>query len=498
VQNYGTKQLHTYKNSAPLDRSQVPEPIFDENPALVDLYWFSWQLAWDHVVEKEGVPQSPYIDEGFDPNTIWIWDTCFMIHFCKYAPTIFPGIQSLENFYQPLHDGAPSTLMIHHVDNPPLFAWSEYEYARYTGDIARLKRVIQAGYLQRHFEFLRSAKRDQKLACANRPLAIEGQALGYLWNGVSSGMDNTPRGFDSDKLDNEADILWIDALAQQALAALYISRIAELVDEPRVAAEYQAHYEQHKQLINTHYWDAEDGFYYDISAQAPHAFQKVRTPASYWPLLAEVCDAKQAQALHHKALDHNWFGGAIPWPSVVRSDHGYEPKGMYWRGGVWVPTAYMATKALVQHGNLETAAHSTYNLLIHMLKTYQQFTPHTIWEAYNPEQPLPCTGKDNAYIVRPDFCGWSALVPISMFIENVLGFYGVDALTNTVKWHKHWDSRHGIQNLRLGNTIVSITAENDTIDVQATQPFTLEINQQRFDIACGKQTIQLSNHNARN
>jgi hypothetical protein len=88
-------------------------------------------------------------------------------------------------------------------------------------------------------------------------------------------------------------------------------------------------------------------------------------------------------------------------------------------------------------------------LVIRQNPTYQQYTPHTIWEAYNPELPMPSTGKDNEYLVRPDFCGWSALGPISMFIENVL--------------------RHGIRNLRLGELTVSIIAEGNTVQVLASQ-----------------------------
>jgi len=479
--NYNA-ELHTYHNDSPLDRSLIPEPIFDENPALVDLYWFAWQLAWNHVVEKQGVPQSPYIDEGFDPDTIWIWDTCFMLHFCKYAPTIFPGIESLANFYQPLHDGVASTLKIHHLDNPPLFAWSEYEYARYTGDLTHLKHILEAGYLQKHYHFFRTARRGQEYPCGGRPLAIEHEMMGYRWNGVSSGMDNTPRGHDVDQLDNYGDIFWLDALAQQALAALSIERIAQLVGANDIAAEYYSYYEQDKRLLNEFYWDREDGFYYDISTNAPYVFQKVKTPASYWPMLAEVCDSAQARALQRKAADPKWFGGNAPWPSVAPSEPYYQPKGMYWRGSIWLPTAYMATKALVQYGYLETAAANAEKLLVQMLNTYRQYTPHTIWEAYNPEYPMPCTGKDNEYIVRPDFCGWSALGPISMFIENVLGFYDVDAFTRTIKWHKHHQSRHGIRNLRLGELTVSIIAKGKHVEIQTSNPFILQVNGQTFAI----------------
>ncbi len=70
----------------------MPEPVFDAEPGFIDLYWKAWELAWDHVKEAKDVPQSPYMDEAHWKEAIWIWDTGFMTHFCKYAPSTFPGI----------------------------------------------------------------------------------------------------------------------------------------------------------------------------------------------------------------------------------------------------------------------------------------------------------------------------------------------------------------------------------------------------------------------
>ena len=79
----------------------------------------------------ENLPQSPYIDEAFWNDTIWIWDTAFMVLFCRYAPDVCPGVESLNNFYVPLLDKnieeGTFPLNIQHPDNPPLFAWAEYD-----------------------------------------------------------------------------------------------------------------------------------------------------------------------------------------------------------------------------------------------------------------------------------------------------------------------------------------------------------------------------------
>lgn len=47
-----------------------------------------------------------YMDENCYEDQIWIWDTCFMVLFAKYAPRAFPGIESLDNLYKPIHEKA--------------------------------------------------------------------------------------------------------------------------------------------------------------------------------------------------------------------------------------------------------------------------------------------------------------------------------------------------------------------------------------------------------
>ncbi len=77
-------------------RSQVPEPVFDERPEYNRLYERTWELAHDHLLDLPGMPQTPYMDEAFCDVRIWIWDSCFMSLFCKYAPNCFPGVETLN------------------------------------------------------------------------------------------------------------------------------------------------------------------------------------------------------------------------------------------------------------------------------------------------------------------------------------------------------------------------------------------------------------------
>ena len=481
---------HYAKNPLPLDRSALPEPVFDENPEWIDFYWKAWELAWDHVVEKPGAPASPYMDEAFDPDTIWIWDTCFMVHFCKFAPQLFPGIQSFDNFYRPLHEGASSTLKIQHPDNPPLFAWIEDEYLRYTGDLDRVRRILeQDASLQKHYAFIDSAKAGTIVPGGVSPLAAERTPEGYHWNGISSGMDNTPRGREA-----YGDILWFDLLAQQALAALRIASLAGKIGREDIAESFRAEHETLKALANRYYWNDEDGTYYDIRHDDPTVQVKVKTPAAYWGLLAGFCDEAQAAQLAKLAEDaKGGFGGDAPWPSVTPDDPDFHADGYYWQGGIWLPMAYMATCALREGGHAETGDRLAERLLAHLFRTWKDYEPHTIWEAYSPTKPEPSTDKAEfeGQRVRPDFCGWSALGPISLFIESVIGIHSVDTLTRTAHWRLHRNTRHGVKRFRFGDIVADLIHENGTCTVTASGAFTLVINGQNFEIAAGEQEFSL-------
>ena len=460
------------------DRQWLPEPILDSDPELVEFYWKAWEMAWDHIKGCDGVPASPFMDEAFSPRTIWIWDTCFMALFCKYAPERFPGIESLENFYQPMHQGSPSALRIHHPDNPPLFAWVEREYQRFRPDKERIKRLVaDPGLLIQHFDFIENAEPDVTPGYANCPLKVRREDYGYRWNGVQSGMDNTPRGGDA-----HDSIYWVDLIAQQALAADCISELAEAIGESATARKYRQHYQKLKDIINRMYWDESDDFYYDIAAITPNEKVRVKTPASFWPMLAGCCDDGRAKSMARHAAES--FGGEIPWPSVSRDHREFNPRGAYWRGSVWLPTAYMATKALERHGLHVQAAAMSKALLVHMWNTYANFSPHTIWECYSPTAAKPGTNGDGK-LSRPDFCGWSALGPISMLIENVIGIQEADATIRRVVWNKTFKGRMGIKRLKFGDITTDLLSHDDKITVSSNSPYILSFNGGDYKVMTG-------------
>ena len=482
----------------------IPQPIFDDKPEYFALYEKAWELAYDHIKYVDGMPQTPYMDEAFCDTQVWIWDSCFMALFCKYARDVFPGVETLRNFYEVLYGGKrlatvipgeeepawvnpvpgePYEIQIHIADNPPLFAWAEYENLLISGDVDYIKKLLyEEGFLQKHYDWLEGLREKIKPDGVMNNTCLISEKEGYRWEGGRSGMDNTPRGRKGERAlkerPNNPDMLWVDALCQQALSAKLISKMFEIVDDKEKTEKWHNRFLDKKEIINRLYWDSDDEFYYDIDINT-HDFMKVMSIASYWTMTSETTTKERADKLVKHLFNAKLFGGIVPFVSLSRSDSDFNPRGGYWRGSVWLPTAYATLKGLANYGYFKEAYELALKLLEHMIRTYEEYEPHTIWECYSPEEFKPASrvcGENQC--VRPDFCGWSALGPISIYIEFVLGFYEVDAIKRVVRWAKQncIHGNIGIKNLRFGDIVTSICAFGEKCIVESNETYNLDIN----------------------
>lgn len=472
-------------------KSEIPRPIHPEKE-LVDFYEKTWEIAAGRVRKgPEGLPASPYMDENCYEDSIWIWDTCFMSLFSKYAPKSFPGVESLDNFYKPIHDGVKSPLFIHIPDNPPLFAWVEREHFTMTGDHARINDIFdQKKYLQKHFDWFNTVPSLARITSCSEPVrrTIVGEE-GFTWTGGASGMDNTPRGRESGGF---GKIMWIDAISQQALSALCIADIYAARGMKEEETIWRTKYNKIKNTINQLYWDEEDGFYYDVDIATKQP-SRVKTIASLWPLLAKVASPEQARRVVEHIRNPKEFGGNYPTPTLSRDDQDHNAvTGDYWRGGIWLPTSYMTIKALEQYGYTDLADDFSDKLVRQMLETYKNIQPKTIWECYNPSSAQPST--ENGRRARPEFCGWSALGPISLFIENILGFRKANAITKSLHWRLDPSiGKHGITNYKFGVVTTDVVFDGDnTVNVDSNTPYRLLINGKEFNVMKGKTIIPLT------
>ncbi len=504
---------------APDWKKFIPQPVCEAHPEYNELYNKAWELAFDHIKSIDGLPQTPYMDEAFCDTQLWIWDSCFMALFCKYAREVFPGVETLNNFYEVLYNGKrlpcvmpteaepewtqrtvgePYEIKVHIADNPPLFAWAEYENALARGDLDYVKELLYSRkVLQKHYDWIESLREPTNVEGVFCQTHLIAEEKGYRWEGGCSGMDNTPRGRRGESAvesrPNNPDMLWLDALCQQALSAKCISKLFALVGDTKNEAKWQSRFAEKQDIINQYYWDEADGFYYDIDAVSGEPY-KVMTVATYWALTAGVATDKQAERLAAQLENPVTFGGSVPLVSLARNDPDFKPDGEYWRGSVWLPTAYAALKGLTNYSLHSQAHRAAEGLLDHMARTYFEHQPHTIWECYSPCEAKPAFNeRRRREYVRPDFCGWSALGPIAVYIEHLLGFHTVDAFAKRVEWARpdRLAGNIGIKNLRFGDIVTDITACGDECTVISNGEYTLVINGVSHSIAVGENRFLL-------
>jgi glycogen debranching enzyme len=300
----------------------------------------------------------------------------------------------------------------------------------------------------------------------------------YFLDCGSSGMDDSPRAPRSPGAGEFFD--WIDLSSQMVLSFRCLAKMCATLGDDEKSKYWLARTEELAKAINDDLWCKRTKFYHDRSS-APN-FVNSKTIAGFWPILAEIANDDKLDSLINYLQDEKTFNRLVPVPTLSADDCNYCEDGTYWIGGVWAPTNYMVTRGLTRAGAeaADTAHRIAVKYLDGLTTTYRNVEPHSLWECYNPEKPLP--GLD-AYFrrwVKPDFVGWSGLGPIAMLIENIFGIE-INAPARRLDWNIRLCENHGIENLKVGDAIVSLKCEfsesndgkpkitvnsNENIDVQ--------------------------------
>lgn len=473
------------KSNRPFPKEQLPEPILETQPQLVEMYYAAWQMAWNKI--QQGTPENGfepyYMDEGFN-ELIYQWDLCFITSFAMYGRNVFPVMPSLDNFYKKQRpDGyiqrvywettgkiANEPTADEPMVNPPLFAWLEWRYYQISGDSSRFKQVLPV--LTKYFNWTERNCRTKK-----------GKGLFYI-TGLGSGMDNTPR-------KNVEKAAWIDYSAQQALAALCITIIANVQKDIKTREIYSKKYADIKSRINALLWNKQTRFYYDLTEN--DTLSSTMHIGAFWTLISEVCSKNKLPYMisHLKNPTEFWRPHLVP--TLAANQPEYDKKGHYWLGSVWAPTNYMVIKGLMANNQSALADSIAFNHLKNIADVYFNFKPQTdkiafeeryndnyqtFWECYSSELNEPATRWDNTFYSRQDFVGWTGLAPISLLIENVLGF-DIEGKDNLIQWTIKRTDKHGIKNIQLGNQKVTLICktinERPQITIKCEKPFKLKV-----------------------
>jgi hypothetical protein len=103
--------------------------------------------------------------------------------------------------------------------------------------------------------------------------------------------------------------------------------------------------------IESNLWSERDGAWLD---KGRGGFRRVLTPAIWFPAFLGVSrdEGRIQAAIERHLLNPKEFFGDYPIPTVAYNDPNYnqEGEGMYWRGQVWIVTAYSALETLFRYG----------------------------------------------------------------------------------------------------------------------------------------------------
>lgn len=434
-----------------LSKDRLPEPIWDSQPDYIKAYYKAWEIAFSNLgkpTEKNGFV-SPYIDAAFSGD-IFMWDSCFMLMFGKYGDNVFNFQSTLDDFYckqepdgficRQISEETGKGKFFRHdpvSTGPEILAWCEWQYYQNYGDKERLRDVYYP--LLCYHRWLKTYRRWKD---------------GSYWSsGYGCGMDNMPR-HDLSNVSCQEDwrlecyfhsfLSWIDANCQAVLSCKELIKIAKELGIEDGVEELTQEIEFLTKFINEKMWNEEDKFYYDLRFDDSHL--KVKTVAGYWALLADIVpESKRADFIAHLENEKE-FNRPHRVPTLSADHPDYDPEGGYWNGSIWAPTNYMILAGLSRFGKDDLAYEIAKNHYENMLEVYRK--TGTFWENYAPES----ANRGNAS--RADFVGWSGIIPITVFIEYILGIK-VAAEKKEIVWRVNSLDRHGIKKLPVGKGITA-------------------------------------------
>ncbi len=471
-------------------KQNLPNPIWEGEQGLLDMYWFTWKLALGHFRTPTDHPGTvaPYLDENFSDN-FFQWDTAFMLQFGKYLIPRYNPITSFDNFYNLQHHTGKIWKEYSEINgdelwdlikgdreiNPPLFAWAEWETFKISGDKARLGRIFKAN--EEYLSWLEAGRK------------ASGTSHRLYWNSpLGCGMDNIPVPFSHQHG-------WVDMSAQMVLAYNSMAKIASVLGLSDKESQYREMANEIGKRINDYMWDDKQGIYFDIDSFGRKI--GVKHIGLFWPIIAGITSPEQERRLLEHLKNPNEFNTDIPFATLSKDSPKFRSTGHYWRGGVWAPTNYMVIKGLEDKGYEKEANEFSNKYLMAMLEVFRY--TNTVWELYAPLKnpiklardfsaideskfgPMVFTpGKTVAGFgnARADFVGWTGVGPINLFLENLIGIKR-NVMLNKIDWTLGPLHRHGIENLPFGEGFISLVCDKR----EKEEEFNISVDTTKMDKA---------------
>ena len=249
---------------------------------FVDIYERSW--AWMNDFWKKPKASLGIKNAFFsypDSNEISLYESCLASFFLVYFTKKFPVNLMMDNFYS-LQESSGAIRNLYSIDSgqpilnennpeglcPPLLAWVEYNLYHKVGAKIRIKSIMP--HLIAYHDWIESFYK-QKNGLYAPPLE-------------TMMMANSPR----------ADMHYpLDFNTQMAINALYMSALADILNDRELGSRYKRQYYSLKTRINSLMWNPQEKFYFDLNSKEEQIH--VKTIATFWPIVAEIPNEEKAR-----------------------------------------------------------------------------------------------------------------------------------------------------------------------------------------------------------
>jgi len=412
---------------------------------FVDIYNRTWAWVDDYWTKNEnnnGFSSQLFANE--DSGVLNQYEVCISSFFLVYCNNNYALDPLFDNFYaKQEEDGAIRGLYSLETGEPvpmegnpegvmpPLFAWAEYNFYHKVGQKKRIKEIMPK--LEKYFSWLENNFLDPETGLYHVPLC-------------ATQMENTPR--------DNAHFL-IDFNTQQAINALYMSALGDVLNDKEMSFKYKKHYFSLKTKINSLMWNNDDEFYYDLDKNGNQV--KVKTIASFWTLLAEIPNEDKLLSLIEHMKSPESFGTENPFPSLAVSEPEFSKKGQGFKGSVFTPYTFIIIKGLEKYARYEYARECAIRHMYYILDSFhlEDGKKGSLYEAYKPMSDGPAEWDGNENFPRHLFVPYAGLATITLMIENIVGLY-ISLPRKSVDWIVPTLELMGIEDLALKRNKITI------------------------------------------
>jgi glycogen debranching enzyme len=307
----------------------------------------------------------------------------------------------------------------------------------------------------------------------------------YWSSGWGTGMDNMPRVPKSyNPIYSHGHMTWLDTCLQQLFIGKLLVEIGFYVERWQEIEEIEDETKSLKKLIKEKLWNPKTSFFYDKYADG--SIGTLKGIGAYWALWSDILNKEEMAAFVNHLSDPKTFNRKHPIPSIPANHEKYQADGRYWQGGVWAPTNYMVIKGLQLNGFHKLAFDLASRHHEQVGEVFKK--TNTFYEYYAPESAEP------GLLARPDFIGWTGLVPVSILFESIFGINS-NYLKKTIDWHVNLTAEHGIHRYPIGpDGMLSLkcaarssTKQHPTIEIKSNIELKLNLSWDG-----GSETVQIN------